>query len=173
MNVLWIRARVPAVLTIALMLGFVSAIILARDWPDKARLFPFIVSVPSIVMLIIQLISDLRGPRSGKDELASVMDLPADKDMPLNVLLRRAGTTFAWIFALFGVIYLIGFLLAVPMYVFLYMFVQAREKWWSSAIAASSIVALEVFVFHYLLHVTWTEPIFGPPQELALRLLGG
>ena len=135
-------------------------------------MFPWIVGFPSIAMLTLQLISDLRGPRGDKEELASVMDLPADKDMPLNVLLRRAGTTFGWIFGLFGVIYLIGFLIAVPMYVFLYMFIQAREKWWPSAIAMGVIIALEIGVFHFVLHVPWTEPVYGRPQELILDWVG-
>ena len=124
-------------------------------------------------MLTIQLISDLMGPRGNSDkaELGSVMDLPADKDMPLAVLLRRAGVTFGWIIGLFLAINLVGFLFAVPGYVFFYMFLQAKEKWWISAIPTLVIFSLEAILFHYIMTVPWTEPAIGKPQEILLGWL--
>lgn len=61
--------------------------------------------------------------------------------------------------ALYLSVWLFGFLLAVPVLVFLYLWWYGRVGWLWSAVAGLAFAAMIVGVFDWTLHVPWHEPL--------------
>jgi len=56
---------------------------------------------------------------------------------------------------------LIGFPIAIALFVFAYLFWQSKEKWWVAALTAAVLVALLYLFFDSVLHVVWPEGVLG------------
>jgi hypothetical protein len=101
------------------------------------------------------------------------MDLPVDRDVPPKVVARRAFGQLGWVLGLFSGVWLIGFLIAMPVYVWSYLTFQGREKWRASLFCTALIIILLFGLFHRILAVRWLEPHFSAPQHVLLNWLGG
>ena len=144
---------------ISLLLLFVLAVGLwdARDWSLQAGLFPRALVVAALVLAFWQLILDLiQGKKGGTDPgAAGIVDLPVDRDVPLSEAMRRAGVAFAWIFGLTLAIWVVGFGAAVPLFLFLYILLQAGERWWFALAAALLMSLFQYVVFERIIHTNW------------------
>lgn len=107
----------------AVFLIFAVALYLAKDWPQQARLFPWAIAAPMLVLVLIQLGIDFRNSnRAASKESPSETIMPADaRSRTINI--------FSWIIGFLVAIWLAGFHIAVPLIVFLYLKVQSREHW--------------------------------------------
>ncbi|HSK29174.1 MAG TPA: tripartite tricarboxylate transporter TctB family protein [Candidatus Limnocylindria bacterium] len=159
---------------------FITAVVAAglytsREWSFQARLFPLTIGIPALALCIIQLCMDMfKTAKSGaENDDRGVMDLRVDRDVPQTVVARRASIMLAWIVGLFGMIWLLGFIISVPAFVWLYLTFQARETWLSSLFWTSSTLAFIIGVFHYILRVPWLDGFISTPQELLLGWIGG
>lgn len=96
----------------------------AVGWTFKAKLFPLTVSIPLIVLAIVQLVMEVLG----KAELAGgpAVDLEFSADVPPEVARRRAIGAFLWVAGFILLVYLLGFPLAVPIFMFSYFSTQSR-----------------------------------------------
>ena len=170
-----IRLAPGAFYTLLILAGFVTAVVAAKDWPNTARFFPWVIGIPGIAFCLIQLFIDLTkaSREDSSSELSGVLDLPVETGVPMVVVMRRAATAFAWVFGFFAAIWLVGFLLTVPLFVWLYLTVQSREKSWLSVTTAALVTLFLVGVFHYVLHVHWLEGYIAWPQEAIIEWLGG
>jgi hypothetical protein len=158
-----------------MLLGFVMTVVYARNWPDAARLFPWAIGIPMVGFVILQLVVDLTGNfgrSKGNDDNWSGLDLPVDRDVPLSIVLHRAGLMFVWIVGLLGAIWLIGFIVSIPMFAGLYLLIQGKERW---PIALTGFVVagvMEIGLFHMVLHLPWPEGIFPQMQSFILDWIG-
>lgn len=159
--------------TSVILLVILAALAEATGWPYEARLLPWILGVPAAVLCLVLLARDVvrlvRG--SPPQENVRIMDIQTDSDLPLAVVARRAGVMFAWLFGLFAAIWLVGFLIAIPVFVFLYLLLQGREKLRVCLIASVSMLVFMVVVFHHLLRVSWLHGAFPQPQEIVMEWL--
>ncbi len=96
--------------------GFFSAL----AWPWKAALFPLVISAPLFFLAAIEVLWALAGP-AAKSEAA---DFKLSDHLPREVTLRRTGLAIGWILGFFAAIVLLGFLVAVPLFVLLYLKLQ-------------------------------------------------
>ena len=71
---------------------------------------------------------------------------------------RRTANIGAWIVGLFVAIWMIGFNIAIPLFVFLYLKVESREKWWFSLLFAGVGWAFVYGLFIRVLHIPFPEP---------------
>ena len=104
------------------------AIVSASSWPFKASLFPLATSIPLAALAAAQLILDL----VRKTEAASgpALDLEFSADVPPDVARRRVQAIFAWIAGFILLVLLVGFPLAVPVFVFAYLALESGVAWW-------------------------------------------
>ena len=108
-----------------------------RWWPPKAALFPLVMGIPLLVLAVAQVLVELREPPQ-----------PAET----AVAGRRTLAVFAWMGAFVLLVLLGGFPVAVPLFVFLYLFLDSREGWLLSATLAAAAWGFFHLVFERLLH---------------------
>ncbi len=163
------RLRAPAAFTFGILLLVLGGVVTARGWPDQARLFPLVIGLSAVLMCAAQLALDLfRGPSD-----ARVMDLEAERGVPGHLIVRRAADTFGWIVGLLTSIWVMGFLLSVPLFMWLYLVFRARARWRLCLGYTAAALGVLLGVFHYALHIPWPQGMVAGPQELVLRWLGG
>lgn len=154
------RRRWDVLFAAGLIVLFAYAAVTALAYPEDARLLPLAVALPGLALALLQTALSLRpvGPAAGApaDEVETLA--PAERT-------RRTAEIAGWILGIFLAIYLLGFLIAVPLAAFAYLRVMAREGWaWTLAVTVLCW-ALVFGIFDRVLHV----PL---PTGQLLRLFG-
>ena len=162
---------VPAVFTLVILVLVCAGVVTARGWPAQARLFPLVVGLAAASMCAAQLFLDLFRDSTG--DAARVMDLEAERGVPGHVVARRAADIFGWILGLLTSIWVIGFLLTVPLFMWLYLALRGRAGWRLCLGYTALAVTVLLGVFHYTLHIPWPQGLVAGPQEALLQWLGG
>ncbi len=168
------RANPGAFLTFLILAVFFGAVYTAGQWQYQARMFPWTIGIPAMLLCVVQLGLDLFriGDSADADDLTGLMDLPVDRGVPVSVVVRRAANTFGWIGGFFFVIWIVGFIITVPLFVFFYLTIQAREKLSVSLIYMGAMLFFLLGLFHYILHIPWPAGVVDGPQEFILGLTG-
>ena len=161
----------PAVLTVAILLLVLAGVVTARGWPPQARLFPLVVGLVASALCVAQLFLDLFRVRV--EGAARIMDLEAERNVPGREVARRAADIFGWILGLLAAIWVIGFLLSVPLFMWLYLALRGRAGWGLCLGYTALALAVLLGVFHYTLHIPWPEGMVAAPQAVLLQWLGG
>lgn len=166
------RANPSALLTLFFMAVCAIAISQTNEFSEQARLFPVVLGYSTLVLCAIQLCLDLFAPKKeGPLNPVDLMDLPVDRDVPPREVAIRASKIFGWIFGLFIGSYVVGFLISVPMFVFLYIAICSRPSWWTTIAITLVIVAVVFGIFDYIIHVPWPRPLVPLPQRVLINLL--
>lgn len=101
---------------------------LPRGWGRQAGLFPMVVGTPALVLAVLQLISALRPRPVPADEgEVAVVDGAAVQD-PDDAGVRSVGIIGTMV-SFAAAIWLLGFLIAVPLGIFGYLRFVAKESW--------------------------------------------
>jgi len=110
-----LRVNPGALFTLFVLLLFFGGVFTARQWQFQARLFPWTIGIPVLLLCVAQLAMDLfRATKSDNpDDLRGLMDLPVDRSVPVSVVIHRAINSFGWFIGFFLVIWLIGFIIAL------------------------------------------------------------
>ncbi|MDE0032197.1 MAG: tripartite tricarboxylate transporter TctB family protein [Deltaproteobacteria bacterium] len=155
-----------AAFTIALAAGLAAAIYTARDWPVETRMLPWVLGIPGLLLALVQLALDIRARGTTEETAAAdLIDLPADRSLPPKVVMRRVSAFYGWFLGLIAGVWLFGFFIAVPVFVFFFLLLRAGEKWWSAAIYTGATLGFLWLVFERILRVLW-------PQGAVLVWLG-
>ena len=137
------------ILGVAVMLASGAAVVIAMDWPLKAKLFPIAIGVPVFCMAAAEVLWGLLRP----DARAAAMDFRLSDHLPARIAVRRTFVAIGWMLGFLVGIVLVSFPLTVPLVVFLYARVQGREQWGLSLGLALVVWALFYAVFDRLLHL--------------------
>ena len=127
-------------LSIVVMLASGYAVFAASAWPWKAALFPLATGIPLFCLATTELLWAFLG----SDE---------KREAPEPGAQRRVAIVAGWMPGFFAAIVLLGFMVAVPLFVFLYLKVQAREGWAMSIGLAAAVLAAFYGLFDALLHL--------------------
>jgi uncharacterized protein YbdZ (MbtH family) len=139
----------------SLVLGFAIAafaawaVYAAWDWPWRAKLFPLVIGIPLACLALVEVLWTLMRPAQAQQ----AMDFQLSTHLPQGVAVARTLQAAGWMLGLFGAIVLLGFSVAVPVFVFLYMKLQGRESWRLSAAFSIAIWAAFYGLFDRLLHL--------------------
>ena len=164
---------ISAIFTLVITVLVAAGLYTSRDWSLQARLFPWTIGIPALGLCLIQLFMDLwKAVRPGSeavDDDQGIMDLKVDKDVAPALVMRRAANIFAWISGLFASIWLVGFLVSIPLFILFYMRFQSRETLLSSLAWTAVTVGFIIGLFHYILRVPWSYPVIAWLQEILLE----
>jgi len=157
--------------TLLFFVLFALGVFTAREWQIQARLFPWVVGIPVLALCTYQLVKDLffRQEASDEAEALGFMDLPVDRSVPVSLVIKRALNIFGWILGLFAAIWLIGFVVSVPLFVLLYLTLQAREKAWIAIVYTIGMLTFIIGLFHIILSIPWPEGNFPQLEQLILQ----
>jgi len=114
-------------MSLAIMFVAAGVIISAVRWPFRAALFPMVAGVPLFILSTLQFLKSAFYEKGDKKaatidfKLSEMEDKALEKKRTINICL--------WIFGFFFMVLLIGFPIAVPLFVFLYMKLHGKEKW--------------------------------------------
>jgi hypothetical protein len=137
-------------LSVAVLVVSGYAVFAATAWPWKAALFPLVIGIPLFCLASTELLWTLFGaaPEGAPNEV----ELSTDTEARRRVL-RVAG----WMLAFFAAIALLGFPVAVPLFVFLYLKFQGGEGWIMSVVLTVAVAAVFYGLFDALLHLPFPE----------------
>jgi tripartite tricarboxylate transporter TctB family protein len=113
------------------------AVITALRWPSKAALFPLVMGIPLLVLALVQMAIDWRG-------------VGASGEAPRDT--RAAAGVLAWMASFIALVFLLGFPLAVPLFIFGYLVIAGREPWLLSVALAAIAWGAFHLLFQRLLH---------------------
>jgi hypothetical protein len=143
-------------MSLCLMIIAVGVMITAMKWPFKTALFPVIVSS----FLFFGAMADLLLNLFGKKEMAFKQggaDFQLSKDIDPALATHRTLLAFAWIIGFFLLILFFGFLIAAPLMVFLFLKIQARERWGISLLLTGSALVFFFGLFVWILDTPFSE----------------
>ena len=141
----------------------VAAVWLAFDFNAAARMMPLIIGVPTLILATVVLAMELASQRSGKPpKVEGGMDgsrlgknLTAEQ---ARGVARSERSVILWLIALVIMIWLLGLLWSIPVFLILYQWLQGREPW-----RLTLSISLGTWAVVYLLFV----------QILKMELYGG
>ncbi len=126
------KVRPQAIFSFVFLIFFIVFAYVAKDWRLQARLYPWVIGIPMVVLAIIQVIFDLKGIERKQEDAAPVDFQFSQPTLEPAVARRRAINMFSWFFGFFFGVWLLGFSLTIPLMVFGYMYIQSKEKLWLS-----------------------------------------
>lgn len=147
-------------LSLGLMLTFLVLIIIALGYNPLARLLPLVVAIPIFILSVVQFLLDLREAlgegraktAKGAKEPSATEQFPEGQSKEkgkrkLTPQEARRGELLAvgWIFGFFALIILVGFQIAIALFVFLFTRLYGREGW-QTCIGLAAVCWIIVYV---------------------------
>jgi hypothetical protein len=138
-----------ASLALSMLVMIVSGygVFAATAWPWKAALFPLAIGIPLFCLAAAEALWSLFGSAAGAAQ---------GKDFQLSIgpqTARRTAIVTAWILGFFAAVLLLGFALAVPLFVLLFLKLQGREGWGVSIAMTLAVWGVFYGLFDRLLHL--------------------
>ena len=146
-----------AIFSFCALIFFCVFVYMAQDWRLQARLYPYAIGIPMLILAIVQVILDLKGVKAKQSSDATPMDFQFTKDVDPIVARKRAITMFAWLLGFFLLIWLVGFPIGIALMMFAYLKFQGRESWTLSILL--TVIAWLCFwgLFVRLLHLPFPD----------------
>jgi hypothetical protein len=159
-----LKLRPAAVFSIVWLIFFIVWVYMAKDWRMQARLYPWAIGIPMVILAIVQVILDLKGVQRKQSDAAPV-DFQFSQNIDPALARRRTINIFSWIGGFFLGIWLLGFVITIPLLVFTYLKIQSGESW----VLSAALTVGAWLVFYGLFVRLLTLPF---PQGLVLTWLG-
>lgn len=134
-------------LAVLIMLASGYGVFTAWDWPAKAALFPLAIGIPVFFLATAEAVWVLL---RASEERTEAMDFQLSTT---KGALRRAAVAAGWMLGFFAAIVLLGFPIAVPLFVLLYLKLQGREGWTLSILMTLAVWGIFYGLFDRLLHL--------------------
>jgi hypothetical protein len=124
-------------------------------WPYKAALFPRLISVPLLVLGLLETLLCLKGTEARTE--GGAVDFEFSTDMDPITARNRTLSLFLWVLGFFVLIPLVGFLLAVPLFMFLYLKLEGKEGWVATVVLTACAWLFMEGLFDRLLHLPFPQ----------------
>ena len=141
-----VRVRIRSLLTLGLIAVFALVAVDASGLPSQARLFPYVVAFVALPLLVWQLVVELSPALSRREPRDAGTDFAATDAEKRGAGLARAGEFFLWLFAFVAALWALGFRVAIPAFLLLFL-LRGGERWWMAAAFAAGGWAATHFIF--------------------------
>ncbi len=141
------------IFTLFIIIVLAGALWQSKDFGYRAGLFPWVIGFPVLAMAIAQLGLELTGRT--KRTVTGEGDIGAD--LPKDVVYNRTASIVGWILGVLILIWLLGFSLAVPVTMVLYLKLTGREKWPITIILTLITWGFFYGLFEYSLSIPFPE----------------
>lgn len=137
----------------------------AREWRLQARLYPWAIGIPMIVLAVINVVQEFAGPKEGGAPDSAPSDFQLTRTVAHHVAVLRTATILSWIAGFLGGIWLLGFSITIAGMTFGYLKIQSKEGWAMSL----TLTASAWLVYYVLFERTLLLPF---PEGRIFRWLG-
>ena len=126
--------------------------VMSLDFSFKSRLLPFSSAVVAAAMLLFLLLLSFRPKlaewyaRHEKEALTTVEEFTEEEK-------KKELIIFAWFLGGVALVFLAGFLVAIPLFLFLFLRLHARESWLLSLVLPLCVGAIVYGAFVFILRV--------------------
>lgn len=145
-------ARVSLLLSGLFLVLFCVAIVQAQAWPLAMSQFPLAIAVPAAILAVVATVFDWRAVRS--------LIRSAGLDPGLLPRVAGMGRFLLWVVGIIGATILFGQLVALPVFAFLYLLVEARTRLWLAALYALLVATFLYVTFEKVVGVVWYPSMF-------------
>jgi hypothetical protein len=129
------------------------ALYVSRNWNSTTALFPQSVGFPILAVLIVTLVVDILKARRRKEK----GETESDADRKFLHDNRWMMLYLGWLLGFAFLVWAIGMVYAIPIYVFSYMTLQGKYGWLKSALYAAAASALVFTLFQFVFKVAWPK----------------
>jgi hypothetical protein len=169
----------PSQLFTIFMIGLIgTALLVASRWDFSAKIVPMVIGTTGLLMATLSLFNDMcrkpTAPRAEglaehtEHEVEGVihekihMDLTSDTaHLPVREIVHRAARFFGYLVGFMAVMWLIGLIPTVALFVLLFMRLEGPERW-SLVIPYATILVLGIYlVFDQFMAVPWPQTLLG------------
>ena len=147
------RSRASLALGIGIMILAAWAVVSALAWPWKAALFPLAIGIPLFCLAAAEVLCVILRPEAR----VATQDFQLSDHLPPDVTLRRTVAAFGWIVGFFAAIVMLGFLVAIPLFMLAYLRLQGKEGWTLSVVLTAAVWAAFYGLFDQLLHLPFPD----------------
>jgi fucose permease len=149
------RFKPRILFSLLLMAVAAYAVFSARRWNFKASLFPLATGMPLFVLAGAQLLLELfgRGETSG----GPAVELDFSTDVDPVVARKRVIGMLAWIAGFILLVFLVGFPVAVPLFMFSYLSLQDEVRWWQTIGLTAVAWGFFYGIFQRLIHLQFED----------------
>jgi len=125
------------------------------DWPLRTALFPRVIGIPLLLLALTEMILSAVGVEKEREGHAVDFELTTDVD-PV-IARKRTVDILGWTLGFLALILVIGFPIAVPLFVFLYLKLVGKEGWLLTLILTALSWLFIEGLFNRLLHIPFPE----------------
>jgi len=152
-----------------LLLLFTLFSILTLDYPGESQRFPFLFLFAAMLMLILKLLAPISSKLTkivrveGMFNLSSfTADLPQKKTESIkkNPNWTREIQSFAWVVIFLALVYLVGILYAIPLFLFAFLKMMGKRKAIETLVVTFGVTGFVYFLFVRILHIEFYKGIF-------------
>lgn len=141
------------VFTLFLFLLFAVLFVVTWHYAPRARLVPLVLLVPALILTGAQLRLSFHRAEAPKEKQREEEDY--ELDAPFDQEMKVLG----WFISLAVMTWLFGFLIATPLFLFIFLRGWAKESWWlSMSLSGFSTLAMYLIVevgFRIILYRGW------------------
>lgn len=155
------RLMVEGVIVLVMLGGFMFMLVASADWPLGAVLFPRISGALGIAAVLAyaaqRMYQELRPVARSQGRLLDIgwAEFGGEKKDTRS----RATTFIATTGGLWVGIWLVGFHIAVPVYLMFMLIVHGKVSWYWAVVATAGFYSLIIGVYDELLHTSWNDPL--------------
>lgn len=120
-----LKSRIAFTIFLILIASYV--VYTASQWSFKTGFFPLAVAIPLIILALVHLFLELFG--APEKATGPAVEAEFSQEVPAEIAHRRVITIFCWIAGFILLVYLAGFPLAVPLFIFSYLKLQSQVSW--------------------------------------------
>ena len=131
--------------------AFVYAIVPTFTWPRDVGGIPFAVLVPAIALSVFALFREVRALLRQRAEGPATLAALS----PSSAEFGRSGYLLVWLLALIALTFIAGQLIALPIFMGLYVMVWGGYRWWLGLLYAAAGFAFLFGMFDRVINVLW------------------
>ncbi len=140
-----------AIFTLVIAATIAVALLQSRNFGFRAGLFPWVIGIPTLLLALVQLAKDVTRPKEARASEHEAISPEAVR--------RRTVSIIGWILGCFLAIWLLGFSYAVPLFIFIYLKLEAREGWLTTVAVTFFSWLFFYMLFERMLNVPFPDPL--------------
>ena len=148
------------VLVSAVSVFFIYLWLSVGELRSEAARLPKFTAIGGLLLVAVFIGQKVWGATRGRQKSeAQILDTGFDEEgLTRRLIVIRTLRLTIWFGGMLAAIWLVGYHVSVPVFVFFYLVVFGESKWWWGAIAGVTFFLLIYGLFDLVLHTVWPEP---------------